>query len=75
LEVEYTLEIISIWKAYLGNLSVDETHREKSCYVASEFTFSIQSCRSYYAYHLCQRPFYKIFVKFRNSRKMYLKLF
>ena len=23
----------------------------------------------------CQRPFYKIFVKFRNSKKMYLKLF
>ena len=36
--------------------------------------FSIQSCRSYYAtLHLCQRPFYKIFVKFRNSKKMYLK--
>jgi hypothetical protein len=25
--------------------------------------------------HLCQRSFYKIFVKFRNSEKMYLKLF
>ena len=38
--------------------------------------FSIQSCRSCYAtLHLCQRPFYKIFVKFRNSKKMYLKLF
>ena len=38
--------------------------------------FSIQSCCSYYArLYLCQRPFYKIFVKFRNSKKMYLKLF
>jgi hypothetical protein len=38
--------------------------------------FSIQSCRSCYAtLHLCQRPFYKIFVKFRNSKTMYLKLF
>ena len=25
--------------------------------------------------HLCQRSFYKIFIKFRNSKKMYLKLF
>jgi hypothetical protein len=25
--------------------------------------------------YLCQRPFYKILVKFRNSKKMYLKLF
>ena len=25
--------------------------------------------------HFCQRSFYKIFVKFRNSKKMYLKLF
>jgi hypothetical protein len=32
--------------------------------------FSIQSCRSCYAtLHLCQCPFYKIFVKFRNSNK------
>jgi hypothetical protein len=39
-------------------------------------SFSIQSCRSCYAtLHRCQRPFYKIFVKFRNSKKMYLKLF
>ena len=30
--------------------------------------FSIQSCRFCYAtQHLCQRSFYKIFVKFRNS--------
>ena len=37
-------------------------------------TFSIQSCRSYYAtLHLCQRPFYHFFVKFWNSKKMYLK--
>ena len=25
--------------------------------------------------YLCQRSFYKIFVKFRNSKKMYLRLF
>ena len=32
--------------------------------------FSIQSCRSCYAtLHLCQCPFYKIFVEFRNSKK------
>ena len=38
--------------------------------------FSIQSCRSCYVrLCLCQRPFYKIFVKFRNSKQMYLKLF
>ena len=37
--------------------------------------FSIQSCRSCYAtLHLCQRPFYKIFVKFRNSKKNVLKI-
>jgi hypothetical protein len=37
--------------------------------------FSIQSCRSCYAtLHLCQRSFYKIFVKFRNSKKNVLKM-
>ena len=38
--------------------------------------FSIQSCRSRYALgqHLCQHSFYKIFVKFRNSKTMYLKI-
>ena len=37
-------------------------------------SFSIQSCRSCYAaQHLCQRSFYKIFVKFRNSEKNVLK--
>ena len=37
--------------------------------------FSIQSCRSCYAtQHLCQRSFYKIFVKFRNSKKNVLKI-
>ena len=35
-----------------------------------KYAFSIQSCRSCYAtQHLCQRSFYKIFVKFRNSKK------
>jgi len=39
-------------------------------------SFSIQSFRSQEApLHLCQPSFYKIFVKFRNSDKMYLKLF
>ena len=43
--------------------------------VSSANTFSIQSCRSCYAtQHLCQRPFYKIFVKFRNSKKNVLKI-
>ena len=38
-------------------------------------SFSIQSCRSCYAtLHLCQRPFYKIFVKFRNIKKNVLKI-
>ena len=33
-------------------------------------SFSIQSCRSCYAtLHLCQRSFYKIFVKLRNNKK------
>jgi hypothetical protein len=37
--------------------------------------FSIQSCRSRYAPHyLCQRSFYKIFVKFRNSKTNVLKI-
>ena len=37
--------------------------------------FSIQSCRSCYAtQHLCQRSFYKTFVKFRNSQKNVLKI-
>ena len=37
--------------------------------------FSIQSCRSCYAtQHLCQRSFYKIFVKFINSKKNVLKI-
>ena len=37
-------------------------------------SFSIQSCRSCYAtQHLCQCSFYKIFVKFRNSKKNVLK--
>ena len=39
------------------------------------YSFSIQSCRSCYAtHHLCQRSFYKIFVKFRNSKKNVLKI-
>ena len=35
-----------------------------------KLSFSIQSCRSCYArLYLCQRPFYKILVKVRNSKK------
>jgi hypothetical protein len=42
--------------------------------VDEEAPFSLQSCRSCYATpHLCQRSFYKIFVKFRNSKKNVLK--
>jgi hypothetical protein len=38
-------------------------------------TFYIQSCRSCYAtQHLCQRSFYKIFVKFRNNKTNVLKI-
>ena len=38
-------------------------------------SFSIHSCRSCYAtQHLCQRSFYKIFVKFRNSKNNVLKI-
>ena len=38
-------------------------------------SFSIQSCRSCYArLYLCQRPFYKILVKVRNSKKNVLKI-
>jgi len=37
--------------------------------------FSIQSFRSCYAtQHLCQRSFYKIVVKFRNSKKNVFKI-
>ena len=39
------------------------------------YPFSIQSCRSCYArLYLCQRPFYKILVKVRNSKKNVLKI-
>jgi hypothetical protein len=42
--------------------------------VDEEAPFSLQSCRSCYATpHLCQRSFYKIFVKFRNSKINVLK--
>ena len=38
-------------------------------------SFPIQSCRSCYTtQHLCQCSFYKIFVKFRNSKKNVLKI-
>jgi hypothetical protein len=37
--------------------------------------FSIQSCHSCYArLYLCQRPFYKILVKVRNSNTNVLKI-
>jgi len=38
--------------------------------ISSKFTCSIHSCRSRYApLYLCQRSFYKLFVKFSNSKK------
>jgi hypothetical protein len=57
----------------------DRTCKHKSwlkcaCFLY-KIPFSIQSCRSCYAtQHLCQRSFYKIFVKFRNSKKNVLKI-
>ena len=54
----------------------------RNCFVfyllADKYTnrtpFSIQSCRSCYArLYLCQRPFYKILVKVRNSKINVLK--
>jgi hypothetical protein len=49
-----------------------------SCWLWKSFhryaAFSIQSCRSRYAPHTCQRSFYKIFVKFINSQKNVLKI-
>ena len=42
---------------------------------AAPSPFSIQSCHSCYAtQHLCQCSFYKIFVKFRNSKQNVLKI-
>ena len=39
------------------------------------YPFSIQSCRFCYAtQHLCQCSIYKLFVKFRNSKKNELKI-
>ena len=43
--------------------------------VSDYHPFSIQSCRSCYArIYLCQRSFYKILVKVRNSKKIVLKI-
>ena len=43
--------------------------------ITGVITFSIQSCRTCYAtQHLCQRSFYKIFVKFRNNKTNVLKI-
>jgi hypothetical protein len=71
---------VSIFKyidAMLLNLDPDIVRSGSRLHsTCSKQPFSIQSCRSCYArLYLCQRPFYKIFVKFRNSKKMYLKLF
>jgi hypothetical protein len=57
--------------------STKHTHITKDRARFSLF-FSHSHCRFCYStLHLChcQRPFNKIFVKFRNSKKMYLKLF
>ena len=57
------------------DLSPFEKHTSYAIYISYPVSFSIQSCRSCYAtLHLCQRPFYKIFVKFRNSKKNVLKI-
>ena len=55
---------------YIGMMAETESFLSTCC-----ISFSIHSCRSCYAtLHLCQRPFYKIFVKFRNSKKNVLKI-
>ena len=54
----------------LQKIDIAEPGTSTGCY-----PFSIQCCRSCYArLYLCQRPFYKIFVKFRNSKKKVLKI-
>jgi hypothetical protein len=51
------------------------TSFEKNCDNVRRDPFSIQSCSSRYApLYLCQCSFYKIFVKFRNSKKNVLKI-
>ena len=73
---------------YLSYPSIDNSHfwgrlvYSASCILrmlvvnyTRNVAFSIQSCRSCYAtQHLCQRSFYKIFVKFRNSKTNVLKI-
>ena len=46
----------------------------KYSYSYSYNPFSIQSCSCYTTLHFCQHSFYKIFVKFRNSKKNVLKI-
>ena len=43
---------------------------EERCIIYPELSFLLHA-----TLHLCHRPFYKIFVKFRSNKKMYLKLF
>jgi hypothetical protein len=58
----YGQPLIPVWNQYFTQVGLN-------------IAFSIQSCRSRYApIYLRQRSFYKIFVKFRNSKKLYLKL-
>ena len=75
---------IIIYASYIAKCRIKfskmvSIYREKHVTVMQVYsifiTFSIQSCRSCYAtQHLCQRSFYKIFVKFRNSKKNVLKI-
>ena len=62
--VSYDIPEVRIWSTL---------HVVISIYIMNQswyhVTYSIQSCRSCYArLYLCQRPFYKICVKYRNSK-------
>jgi hypothetical protein len=59
--------IVGIFTVVCGSFwRVDKIENGGRCH--GNQSFSIQSCRSCYAtLHLCQCPFYKIFVKFRNN--------
>ena len=67
------ITIVSLYFLFVSNARTIILYSSRWCtYIVS---FSIQSCRSCYAtLRLCQRPFYKIFVKFRNSKKNVLKI-
>jgi hypothetical protein len=60
----------TIVKDYDKNIVLRDCQRQAFEYLHDKKgEFSIQSCRSCYArLYLCQRPFYKILVKVRNSK-------